>query len=112
MDGELGQKLEQLLSSPDSMAKITQMMAALGVSAETEETAPAASVTPSAPTADNGPDLSQLLKLAPLLSSVGQDDQHTALLKALRPYLHNGREKRLDESVKLMQLLKFLPLLK
>ena len=41
----------------------------------------------------------------PLLTQMGQDDQNTTLLKALRPYLHGEREKRLDDSVRMMQLL-------
>lgn len=104
MDSDLGQKLNNLLNSPEGMAKISEMMAALGAAA------PEAPPPPEVPN-ESAPDLSAILKLAPLLSSMGQDDQNTALLKALRPYLHGGREKRLDDSVKLMQLLKFLPIL-
>ena len=103
MDGDLGKKIEELLRSPDSMAKIGEAMAALGINADTP---------PPEPKSEPPFDLSALAGLAPLLSSMGQDDQHTALLRALRPYLHGDREKRLDESVKLMQLLKFLPLLR
>ena len=98
MEGDLSKKIEDLLRSPDSMAKISEAMAALGIGADQEPEKP-----PEPPL-----DLAGLL---PLLSSVGQEDSHTALLKALRPYLHGEREKKLDESVKLMQLLKFLPLL-
>ena len=102
MDDELSRKLDSLLNSPDSMDKIRDMMKTLGLSDQpTSETPPAE---------DNGM-MSGLLSLAPLLGSLGQDDQNTTLLKALRPYLHGDREKRLDESLKLMQLLKFLPLL-
>lgn len=104
MDSDLGKKLDALLNSPDGMAKISEMMAALGAAAPEPPAEPQAPSEPS-------PDLSGLLKLAPLLSSMGQDDQNTALLKALRPYLHGDREKRLDDSVKLMQMLKFLPIL-
>ena len=52
-----------------------------------------------------------LLKLLPLLGQIGQEDHNTALLKALRPYLHGDREKRLNDSMRMMQLLKLLPLL-
>lgn len=115
MDGDLGQKLDQLLNSPEGMAKIGQMMAALGVSPDADHTASAMPVPPPSPEAsprEDGPDLSGLLQLAPLLGSLGKDDQNTVLLKALRPYLHGEQEKRLDESVKLMQLFKLLPLLR
>ena len=105
MEDELSQKIEGLLNSPDGMEKIRSTMAALGISPDK----PTPDPTPP-PAADNGM-LSGLLGLAPLLQNMGQDDNNTALLKALRPYLHDGREKRLDESIKLLQLLKVLPLL-
>ena len=113
MDGDLSKKLDDLLNSPDSMAKITQAMAALGLPSLSES--PPATRPPSAPAesaASPLPDLSALLGMAPLLSSLGKDDRDTVLLKALRPYLHGEREKKLDDSVKLMQLLKLLPILR
>ncbi|MBR2406675.1 MAG: hypothetical protein IKB04_06560 [Clostridia bacterium] len=110
MDDELSRKLDQLLNSPEGMDKIRSTMAALGLSAN--ESAPPAEPPPEAPAAPlNSEMLSGLLGLAPMLGKLESDDQHTALLKALRPYLHNGREKRLDESIKLLQLMKLLPLL-
>ena len=112
MDDELSKKLDSLLNSPDGMDKIQSMMAALGISPETL-TAPAVPPEPQPePTPSPAmPELDGLLKLMPLLSQMGKDDQNTTLLKALRPYLHGDREKRLDDSVRMMQLLKFLPLL-
>lgn len=106
MDDELGRKLDSLLNSPEGMEKLRSTMEALGISAESPPTAS----PPEPPTEDNGA-LAGLLGLAPLLGSLGGDDRHTALLKALRPYLHDGREKRLDDSIKLLQLIKLLPLL-
>ena len=100
MDGDLGQKLNALLNSPEGLSKISEMMAALGAATDTKAETP--------PPEAGGPDLSRLL---PFLSTMGQDNEHTALLKALRPYLHGEREKRLDDSVKLLQLLQLLPLL-
>lgn len=109
MEDELSRKLDRLLNSPDGMEQLKQVMKALGVSTESGESPAAPKPTESAEPADST--LSGLLRLAPLLTSLEQDDQNTALLKALRPYLHNGREKRLDDSLKLLQLLKLLPLL-
>ena len=112
MEDELSRKLDQLLNSPDGMEKIRNTMAALGISADTPtptETPPKPLETKAA--AEENELLSGLLGLAPLLGKLEQDDQHTALLKALRPYLQGGREKRLDESIKLLQLMKLLPLL-
>ena len=114
MEDELSRKIDALLDSPEGMEKILGMMKTLGVSDPPSESSPTDPPEPAPtdpPAANDGGMLSGLLSLAPLLGSLGQDDQNTALLKALRPYLHGGREKRLDESLKLMQMLKLLPLL-
>lgn len=136
---DMGQKLNDLLNSPDAMAKIQNMMASLGLggtgggseaspSAATPppETAPAPAPTTSAPQAVQpdsgttlgglgamlgGADMSALMKLAPLLGAFNQEDDNTALLKALRPHLHGERESRVDDAIKIMHLVKLLPLL-
>lgn len=123
---ELSQKINALLSSPDGMAKIQSAMASLSSSMP----APSSDETDSAPNlsgllamlgtntpADTSPgdntgfDLSRLASLLPLLSGMDQEDDNTALLKALRPHLHGEREKRLDSAIRMMKLWKFLPLL-
>ncbi len=154
---DLTQKLNDLLSSPDSMQKIQDAMAALGVSGgeaedtETEQeeessgglsldsgtissllsaltggnaSEPALAPAKKKPRGGNPtvklakkedsggmPDLSILMKLAPLMTSLNRDDEDTILLKALRPYLHGDREKRLDDAIKIMRFIKFIPLL-
>lgn len=66
---------------------------------------------PEEDTAPAVPDLSALEGMLPLLGAFSGDNQHVALLRALRPYLHNGREKRVDEAIELLRLAKLLPLL-
>lgn len=61
---------------------------------------------------DGTSELGGLMKLLPLLSGGGQEDENTALLRALRPHLHGEREKRLDGAIKLLQISRVLPLLK
>ena len=107
MADDLAEKLNAFLSSPDAMEKLQGVMAAFGVSPE----APPEKEEPPPPPANDLGDLSGLLKLAPLISQLGQEDQNTVLLNALRPYLHGEREKRLNDSMKMMKLLKLLPLL-
>lgn len=113
---DLTEKLDRLLGSPDGMKRIEDMMAAFGAGMP-------ASPPPSAPApkADAPTDLSsllsggnmdQLLKLLPLLSQVGKEDDSTALLHALRPHLKDERQKRLDEAGQMLKLMRLLPLLK
>jgi len=56
--------------------------------------------------------LNVVMKLMPILSSVNKEDKNTRFLGALRPLLSEKRQKKLDESMKMMQMMKVLPLLK
>ncbi len=56
--------------------------------------------------------LNMIMKIAPLLGTINQEDNNTRLLNALRPLLKSERQKKLDEAIKIMRMLKFLPLLK
>lgn len=56
--------------------------------------------------------LNMLIKLAPLISSVNNDDKYASFLQSLRPLLSKPRQKKLDESSKLIKLIKILPILK
>ena len=53
-----------------------------------------------------------LLKVAPLISSLQQETDGTRLLRALRPLLSPSRQKRLDEAIRMLQLMRILPFLK
>ena len=108
----LTQKLRSVLSSPDSMAKIQAIAGSLGASdlpfslpePAAEASAAPASEASAAPSLPSGMDVSLIARLAPLLGNMGKDNQDTRLLRALRPYLHGEREKRLDEAIHLVQL--------
>ena len=52
------------------------------------------------------------MRLAPLLSSLNKEDEKTRLLCALRPLLSARRQAKLDESMKMLQMFKLLPLLR
>ena len=59
------------------------------------------------------PDALKLLgKIMPLISSAKKDDSSTKFLTALRPLLNEKRKHKLDESMKIMQMIKILPMLK
>ena len=100
---DLSEKLAGLLSSPEGMAKIQSAMAALGGVLPREEAPP--------PPAESGADMAMLGKILPLLGNLNQENEDTRLLSALRPYLHGQRAERLEESMRLMQLMRLLPLL-
>ena len=56
--------------------------------------------------------LPMIMKVAPLISSLQQETDSTRLLRALRPMISPSRQKKLDEAIRMMQLMRILPLLK
>lgn len=135
---DLSKKISDLLSSPDGMDKIRSAMASLGMDGDGggEAAAPSREENEpeggglndalqsllaglgggmpekNAPKEGGGmPDLSVLAKLAPLMAGMNREDENTALLKALRPYLHGDREKRLDDAIQILKFMRILPLL-
>ncbi len=56
--------------------------------------------------------LQTVSRIAPLLSQINREDDSTRLLRALRPLLSSSRQKKLDEAIKILQMMRLLPLLK
>lgn len=132
---DLSQQINSILSDPQSMQQIKSMAAALGLG-----TQPEAAPSPPSPDANalagllsslNGSQnqppaqsptaalggitpeaLQTISRIAPLLSQVNREDDSTRLLHALRPLLSPPRQKKLDEAIKILQMMRLLPLLK
>ena len=51
-------------------------------------------------------------RIGKISNAVSGDDERTALLKALKPLLSSERQQKADEAIKIMRMLKLLPLLK
>ncbi len=60
----------------------------------------------------DGDVIQTVMKIAPLLSNMKQEDDSTRFLRALRPLLSSGRQTKLDEAEKILQLMRMLPLLR
>lgn len=135
---DLAGKLNELLNSPEGMAQVQNLAQMLGQSQQ-EGSSPALSsssgagngngaslgalssllggLNNSAPAAGGGalPDantLQMVTRLAPMLSAARQEDDSTRLLHALRPLLGAERQKKLDEAIRLLQMMRMLPLLR
>ena len=127
---DLNQQLQKILSDPQAMGQIQTFWA----NSQRRPPEP-----PTAAQSSSGPDLSSLLgawgrnawnpskplpggdhtsdfsamtRLMPLLSQAGQEDDATRLLRALRPLLGHARQKKVDEAIRILQMLRLLPLLK
>lgn len=134
---DLSQQINKILSDPNSMQQLQSMASALGMGSPSPQPAPAAENTTagvdasalsgilsalnSAPPVQSQPSslgsitpemLQAVGKIAPLLSQASQEDDSTRLLHALRPLLSPTRQKKLDEAVKILQMMRLMPLLK
>lgn len=118
---EFSDKVNELLSNPEALSKIMQIAQNIGIGGndvpkaaptmatpsspvlpqETpSQTAPAPAVSAAAPASNP---LSGLLgsasTLAPLLSGTALSDRRVALLKALRPFMTDEKQKRVDNVI-------------
>lgn len=117
---DLTGKINQLLSDPEAMEQIMSLKNML-----VPENSP--SETPSPPPPKEEPKsnnsiiptsflqddiMKSIMKIVPLLSDIKKDDDTTKLLKALRPFLSKERRSKLDEAMKMLQVIKILPVIK
>ncbi|MBQ4569975.1 MAG: hypothetical protein IJA62_08005 [Ruminococcus sp.] len=56
--------------------------------------------------------LSRLAGFLPLLNNMNTQDETTALLCALRPFLSNERRRRLDDAEKILRVMRVLPFIR
>lgn len=88
-------KLGQLLNDPNSMAQIMSMVQSLGLGAppeEKEDTAPP-------------PNDEMLRSVLQIMQQTQQDSpREEALLKALKPFLRQGRQKQMDKAMQLARM--------
>lgn len=133
---DLAGKLSELLNSPEGMARIQNLASMLGQNQQ-ESPAPADSSASSqdsgegfslgalssllggmgkgaesAPALPDAGTLQLVTRLAPMLSAMRQEDDSTRLLRALRPLLGEERQKKLDEAIRILQMMRMLPLLR
>ena len=105
---EFDDKLNALLSNPDAMSQIMQLANSLSGDSDTPS-APAAPEPP-APRS-SGSVLSSLSggtellgKLLPLVQEMGRDSNARRLLYALRPYLKEDRQEKIERALQLARL--------
>lgn len=103
---DLSEKLSGILSDPEAMRDIAALASQLGVDASGVHTKPEPQPKPE-------DDMTkQLMGLMPMLGSLKQDDDTTRLLEAMRPFLSDERQQKLDKAKRLIRVMKLMPLLK
>lgn len=91
---ELSEQLGRILSDPAQMAQIESLAASLGLGS------PSAGEEPSSPAA--APEAAALGKLLPLLAE--QSGREAQLFAALRPYLSEENQRRVDRAIRAAKL--------
>lgn len=101
---------------PD-LSALSGLLGSMGGMGGNTNTAPASA--PAAPSPMGGDDaantaqmMATISRIAPMLRKANEEDDSTRFLRALRPLLGEARRKKLDESIKMMQMMRMLPLLK
>ncbi len=101
---DLSEKLQSLLTDPESMKNIAQLAAMMsednGTAADPHEDEKTENCTEP----DDSFDFSKLLLVGEIMGQMQQQDNDTRLLLALKPYLSDERSKRVDRAVKLLRL--------
>lgn len=99
-------KMQELLSDPESMKQISELAQMLKSGEAEEPPSEQASPHASGHTSDtnnSGFDPSILLKAGELFHQP-EEDKNTALLLALRPHLGQTRQIKIDKALKLLKL--------
>lgn len=122
---DMSEALQSILSDPSAMEQIRELGGMLGLGSETSAAQKEPPKQPdgissllsslgnnqssSAPNADM---IGMMMKLAPLLGSMNEENDSTRLLYALKPFLSEKRRRRIDQSVRLLGIMRILPLIK
>ena len=108
---EIENKINEILSNPESMSEIMNIAKSLGFN--TDNTEPPKKESKEAKSPDiQGDMISAVTKIAPLLSEAKKDDDSTRLLKALKPLLSKPRLDKVDSAIKIIGLLRLMPILR
>lgn len=114
---DMSQKLMSLMNDPEIMSKIQGLSGLLSQDSKQEQIKPPEPKPPEPPPKSNEQMLpldmmGTMMKIMPIINSMKEEDETTRLLKALRPFLSEARRKKLDEGIRLMRIMRMLPLLK
>lgn len=110
---DLSQKLGAILNDPEAMRDVAALASQLGV--DTSGLHNDSPPQPERKSADEGfrdDTAAQLMGLMPLLGSLRQEDDATRLLDAIRPFLSEERQRKLDRAKRLIKVIRLMPLLK
>lgn len=114
---DFASKLGSIMSNPQMMSELKSLSSMLGLSdAQNDNKANDNSNEVGEKggllDASSTDTLSLITSLMPLLSGINKEDDTTRLLNSLRPFLSHERQAKLDGAIKLIKVIKLLPIIK
>ena len=111
---DLAAMISQFLNSEEGMQQLRSVSQALGLGDIAGEQQSQTSSSPSFASSGGQPqiDMNTVLMLQRAMSAMGQEDKNTELLRALKPHFSPERAKKVDDAIKIMQLVRLLPMAK
>lgn len=108
---DLSETIGSILNDPSAMEQIKALGGMLGIGGDDQSSQPSKPESPGLSAIDPGM-MGLMMKLMPLMGRLREDDDSTRLLYALRPFLSEKRQSRVDGAVRLLSIIRVLPLLK
>ena len=111
---DLAAMISQFLNSEEGMQQLRSVSQALGLGDIAGEQQSRNNGAPSFASSGAQPqiDMNTVLMLQRAMSAMGQEDKNTELLRALKPHFSPERAKKVDDAIKIMQLIRLLPMAK
>lgn len=106
---DIAEKIQSVLSDPDSMRQLSEIAQMLGFSPEEQS---GNLVQQPAPDPGGMPDITALMNLAGKLREAGGNDNNINLLNALRPLLDDDKKVKIDRAIKVLKIINLLPILR
>ncbi len=97
---EMQDAINQILSNPETMKQVQSLGEQLGLSKPAPKPEPKNEM------------LGAMQSLAPLMGSFSADDDVSRLFQALKPFLGEEKQRKLEQAQRLMKLIKVIPLIK
>ena len=114
---DIAEQLSSILQNPDAQKNIMSLLGSLSQSSAPTQNEPPPFDLSSlfqqnapAPSPEPAIDMATLMKIQQIFSKMTCDDCNVALLRSLKPFLHDPRKA--DEAIRILQLLSVLPALK
>lgn len=110
---DISSKLSEILNNPESLNKIKSLSGLLSQNSENKNSQNNSnSMLPNSSHDISADTMNTIMKVMPIISSINKEDESTKFLLALKPLLGNERKKKIDQSIRMLQMMRIIPLLK